>query len=335
MLYLVHGDDEFRRSEWLSNIRASVSDDSALAELNTSFYSGQKLALEEMEAAWGAGPFLAAKRLIVIEGMASRLQTKQSSVKGEAGRRAGRAGFDSQLAEGLRRIPATTDLVFSESQTLKATHALVTLIANLGGQVLELQPPRADSYELRRWATDRARHHAATISPDGIDCLVAYTGANLRMLDQELAKMAVFADGNVLGVEDVKALVSNAREANVFDMVDALGRRDVNAALRKVRELQADGEATGYLLFMVARQFRLLIQVRDQLDRGVPPGAVGSALDLHRYVAQKLLDQARNFSLAQLKSIHTRLVEVDWAVKTGKVEADAALDIFVTSLATR
>lgn len=331
MIYLVHGEDEFRRAEWLSEQRRSVATDRTVAELNTATLNGQRLTIEELEGACGAVPFLAERRLVVVEGLLSR---GQGGGKGEGGKRSAKSTLENQVLDYLKRLPPTTDLVFVEAQTVQPNTKFLSGLVSAGGKVIEMQPPKPDSYELRRWVTERAVRHGTNIAPDAAERLAAYVGNNLRLLDQELAKLATYADGATVTVEDVKNLVSSVREANVFEMVDAMGRRDTRRALALLHELQADGQSPVYLLFMVARQVRLLMQARDLIERGVPPTSLASELGIHSFVAQKITQQARNFSTARLYRMHQSLVDLDWAVKTGKMEPGPAVDTFVATATT-
>src|SRR5258707_14635977 len=84
------------------------------------------------------------------------------------------------------------------------------------------------------------------------------------------------------------------------------------------------------LLPMIYRQFRLLIQAREALDVG------GDKRDLMKFpdfrsdfVAQKAIDQARNFTMEQLESIYRYLLDTDHGIKTGRVSDALALDLLV------
>ncbi|MCL4464437.1 MAG: DNA polymerase III subunit delta [Chloroflexi bacterium] len=334
MLYVLHGDDELRRSEWLAEIRNTVALDEGLAGLNTSVLDGQKLTAEELEAACGTAPFLADKRLVIVEGLVSRLEPKGEARKGTPPR-APREGQEKRLVAYLSQIPPTTDLVLAEERLLSPLNAFVVAAVEAGGRPVALSLPRPDSQELRQWLVTRARVHGAQLLSEAVEQLLAFGGNNLRLLDGELAKLAAYADGAPIGAEEVRRSVSYAREASVFDMVDALGRRDTRTALRKLHELLAEGEAAGYLFAMIARQITLLLRARELLDGGTPPASLAAELGVHRFVAQKIGDQARNFSAARLRALHEQLLQLDWASKTGKVEQEAALDVFVASVGMR
>jgi len=335
MLYLVHGEDEFRRAEWLAEIKQTVALDEGLAALNTATLDGKHLTLEELEAACGALPFLADKRLVIVEGLAARAEPRQGQALGEGSKKAARNGAEKKMADYLASVPPSTDVVLYESAKVSAANVFLAAVTNAGGRIVELQPPKPDSQELRNWAAQRARQRRAQFAPDALDQLVAFVGNNMRLLDQEIAKLATYADGRAITGEDVRRQVPSAREANVFEMVDALGRRDTRTALGRLHELLAEGEAAQHLLFMAARQVRLLIQARDLLDAGLPYVSLASELGVHPFVAQKVGDQARNFSMRTLRTLHAELVELDWAVKTGRLEAEAALDLFIAAAGRR
>jgi DNA polymerase-3 subunit delta len=126
--------------------------------------------------------------------------------------------------------------------------------------------------------------------------------------------------------------VSLAREANIFDLVDCVGRREADRALRLLHRMLDEEAAPLYLLTMLARQIRILIQVSELREQGHTPKEIASRLKMHPYVVDKGLAQSRNFSMAQLEAAYQRLVETDWAIKAGRSEDVLALDMLVVAL---
>jgi DNA polymerase-3 subunit delta len=84
---------------------------------------------------------------------------------------------------------------------------------------------------------------------------------------------------------------------------------------------------------MIVRQFRLLIQVEELKAQGNTSRDVAKALKLHPFPAGKLCNQATHFTAAQLETVYRHLLDTDVAIKTGKMEADVALDLLVAGLA--
>ena len=118
MFYILHGEDEFGRSEALAGLRAKwAGNDPAMADLNTTTLDGARLTLGELRHACDAIPFLAAQRVVLVHGLLSRLAAGRRGKRADAGEApAWKKEFLQGLAEYLPHLPPTTALVFVEDQ---------------------------------------------------------------------------------------------------------------------------------------------------------------------------------------------------------------------------
>jgi DNA polymerase-3 subunit delta len=162
--------------------------------------------------------------------------------------------------------------------------------------------------------------------------LAALVGNDLRLLDQELEKLLLYAGQRQITTNDVRALVSRARQESIFDLVDCVGQRQTDRALQLLHLMLEDGAVPLYLLAMLARQIRILIQVKELGAQGLTQPEMARRLKLHPFVVEKGVVQARNFIMAQLEAAHQHVLETDWAIKTGEVEDLVALDMLVVAL---
>src|SRR6266536_6346395 len=101
------------------------------------------------------------------------------------------------------------------------------------------------------------------------------------------------------------------------------------AAVESLRRLFSDGQAATYILFMVARQVRILLGVKKLTAQRLRPDDIAAQLGQRPFVIRKALDQVRGFSDAELTQLHDRMLELDHASKTGRVEAQAGLELLV------
>ena len=133
--------------------------------------------------------------------------------------------------------------------------------------------------------------------------------------------------------DDVHNLTADVRQGDVFEMVDAIGFGDGQKAMFMLRRL-LEGSEPLPLFGMIVRQFRLLIQVRELLDENpsLDHYKIAETLGVHPYPIQKILPQAKLFTLPKLKTIFHQLTEVDQAIKTSQLEDELALDMLVASL---
>jgi DNA polymerase-3 subunit delta len=200
--------------------------------------------------------------------------------------------------------------------------------------VSEFKPLRSD--ELRSWVQSRVATNEGSISPRALRLLSDFIGSNLQLLSVEIEKLCLYAQGRKIEEDDVRSLVAEAVEASVFDMVDAILERRADEATRLLRQLEDEGSAPPYLLFMVTRQFRLVTQAKDLLLQHRKTDEIRYSLGINKdFVLQKTLKQARAHSMERLREVYHKLLDTDIAIKSGRYKGDGgelALELLVCEL---
>ncbi len=329
MIHLFHGDEEFGRSERIAALRARLGD---LAEMNTVTLEGRGLTPDDLQHHCDVPPFLGDFRLVVINDLLTRLE-KSKGPDGQRGR--GGKDFLDWLVNYLPNIPETTTLVLNEGKKLPSRNPVLKAVGNLGegGDVQLFTTPQLRKGELAAWTSRRARSKNIRLAQGVAQDLATFIGPHLRIIDSELEKLALYAGDRVITKADLAVMCPYAREASIFDMVDALGHRRTATAFRLLAQMRSQGAHPLYLLTMIVRQYRILLQVKDYMGRGMRKDEIASALRLHPYPTQKAMAQCRNYTPRQLETIYDRLLETDVAIKTGRLEANLALDMLVVELA--
>jgi DNA polymerase-3 subunit delta len=325
--YVFHGTDEFTRAETLADFKRRLGPPDTV-DLNTNYLDGRNLTLAELRHACDAIPFLAEKRLVIVNGLLTRLTSRKDRELATAQKK-----HLVALADYLPRLPDTTRLVFIEDKPLSAKHPILQLAQREErGYAKRFDPPKDKA--LPRWVETRVLKHGGEIESQAAYQLAAVVGADLRLLDQEIIKLVTYTNAErPITKADVDTLVPYAQAAVVFDMVDALGHRDGRTASRTLHRLLDAGEHPLGLLGMIVRQFRLLIQVKELKAQGASSRDVAQALKLHPFPAGKLYNQATHFTAEQLETVYRHLLDTDVAIKTGEIEAEVALDLLVAGLA--
>jgi DNA polymerase III subunit delta len=313
MIYLLYGPDEYSRSEALAAFKAALPAD--LADLNLSTLDGKKLKLDALIGACEALPFLADRRLVIVHDLLKH-------------QRAGKER--DELRAYLERVPPTCDLVFVESEEFDKRSAVFTYIKK-AGDTREFRPKEGPAQQ--RWLAERATMLGVKLDGPAAGRLVDYTGGDSRTLVNELEKLASYAGrGGHITVEAVELLVQDGQEQSLFAFIDELSGRRRGAALQSLRRLLADGQAATYILFMVARQVRILLGVKELVAQRLRPDDIAAQLGQRPFVVRKALDQVRGFTDAELAQLHDRVLALDHASKTGRVEAQTGLELLVAEL---
>jgi DNA polymerase-3 subunit delta len=99
---------------------------------------------------------------------------------------------------------------------------------------------------------------------------LARTGPATRLIVQELEKLALYLGNTPAEVSDadVDAVVAVSREAEAWDLTDALGRRDAAGVVRALLRLQSQNEEPIKLAAMIETRLRDLLVLRQALDEG-------------------------------------------------------------------
>ncbi len=323
--YILHGDESISRDAALTKMRDSMGEDGGL---NRSEFDGTQTTAAEALAAVKSLPFLAEKRLVIVNGLIRHVTRKGAG-------QAGKAAAD-RLIEELPGLPSFARLVLVENDMLSEKNRLLRAARRMdNGYIRGFRKPQ----NLANWITQRAQQeYKAEISAAAASAIATLVNDDVLRADNELHKLVCYVDGErAIGEEDVALLTPYVPEANVFEMVDALATGNGSRALELIHQTlhQNPGDAGFGLFGMIARQFRLLSMTRDHLNQGGGAGgqAIAQAIGAHPFVAGKLATQSRRFNAEQLDAILKRLQRYDQDMKTGRIEPRLALELLVTSLA--
>ncbi|RRR66992.1 MAG: DNA polymerase III subunit delta [Candidatus Viridilinea halotolerans] len=313
MLYLFYGPDELMRSEALAVLCNTIPAD--VADLNITRLEGRRLKLETLAAACEAMPFLAERRLVIVNDALK--QTK-----------AGKERED--LRAYMDRVPAWCDLIFVEREEVDRRSILFTHLKK-AGTLREFLP--LEGSDLHHWLAERAQRCVAKLEPAASRRLVELVGSDTRALATELQKLATYVGRKgTIKPATVDLLVEDGQEQNLFSFIDHLAARRLGPALQGAHALLEDGQAPTYVLFMLARQVRILIGVQALSSQRMRPEAMAAELGQKPFVIRKAQEQARGFKAGELTRIHARLLELDIATKTGRIQSETALELFVAEV---
>jgi DNA polymerase-3 subunit delta len=340
-IYILHGDDDQAIQEFLNQLRGKLGDPVA-AEMNTTTLDAKGLSLANLRAVCLTAPFLAKRRLVILEGFLSSLSARrgrpytESEDEPDAEAESSPAGKEvlKEFLAFLPEVPLSTALVLAEKRLLPATNPVLKWALGAEGTayVREFLPPRSNA--LPAWILQRAHSQGGEFTPAAAQLLAAVAGDDPRTLSQEIIKLLTYANySRAVTPQDVTALTPESALTGIFEMVDSIGSRDGSRALRLLRKTVEQGSVPA-VFGMVVRQFRLLLLAREALDAGTPAARLAQAIEVHPFVAQKLAAQARNFTLPALENIFRRLRDIDDEVKTGRVELDTAMESLVAELAS-
>jgi DNA polymerase-3 subunit delta len=334
MYYIFYGDEEFTRSEEVAKLKAHIMSD-GMGDLNITVLDGRKASLDGVVTACSTLPFLTSRRLVIVENLLQRFDPRErASDKSEV---AAEAEPAEKLAAYLLHLPPTTRLLFVENNPLSPKNPILKGAQQTKDAYIREFKTSVEG-ELQNWLLRRAKEKGASMGREAASLLISFVGHDLRLLDQELEKLAALANyARPIMEADIRALVSPTYEDDIFALVDSFGLRDREGAMQQLQRLLANGANELYLLTMIARQFRQILAVKDLAEEGrLNLKEIRRELHIsHDFIVEKLLRQGRQFEMAELEAILGKVLGVDQAIKTGRIEGRLALELLVVDLCHR
>jgi len=319
------GEDDFSLRRSLEEIKGSIGDPAILAA-NTTVLEGQQVTLDQLRTVCEAAPFLAERRLVIIHGLLERFEAKSKSSRGKTGVQQNEY---KSLGEYIGKIPESTILVLIDGKITGRN----PLLRELSAKAKVTSFPLLRGTELRQWMQRRVGERGGSISPPALDLLARFVGGNLWIMANEIDKLVLFTSGRRIEEEDIRLVVSYAQEANVFAMVDAILEFKAGVAEQLLQQLLQRGAASAYLLVMLSRQVRMIVRVKELRNQGKSGTEIQNKLGLtSEFALRKTLERADRYSLARLKEVYHKLLEADLSIKTGKYDAELALNILIAEL---
>ena len=332
MIHLLFGGDELALHEALSSMKEEVRP-AELRDVNITVLQGHEVSPDQLLATCATVPFLAEKRMVIVEGLLSLFEARTPSRTGARTAPSQQPTLSQwdDLPGLLSDIPQTTELVFAEGRLTPSN----PLLAKLRPLAKTVTFPLPTGGQLRQWIHQRAAKGGMDIEPGAVNALAETIGTNLRVLDVELQKLSLYRWGQKIRQRDVEELVAYVKEANIFAAVDAVLEGRPGVAIRLVHQLLESGRTPTSLITMIARQVRFLLLAKEIKAGGATPAEIGRRLSLSGYPLTKTLEQERRLTTQRLAQIHRKLLEADVSFKTAGLDERLVLDTLIAELAVR
>ncbi|PJA09616.1 DNA polymerase III subunit delta [Candidatus Falkowbacteria bacterium CG_4_10_14_0_2_um_filter_41_15] len=186
--------------------------------------------------------------------------------------------------------------------------------------------------ELSGWIKTEVEKRGGTIKSAAVTELINYSNNDLWQINNEIEKLINYKPATEIASSDIEKICSPAIDDNIFALTDALGNKNKPLALKILEDQYHLDVADEYLLAMLLRQFKIILQLKVSLNNGESPSKIGPSLGLHPYVAQKSANQTKYFTLAQLRRISSELTHLDYLNKTGQTDFRTGLNLLIAKM---
>lgn len=322
-VYLFYGEEGYLKQKAVAKFRETVL--TAAADFNFDLIEGDQTDAGTVAALAENLPFMAEKRLVVVKNAPWFKSGRKHKNDVDGAAEEPDSGTAAPLVDYLNNPLASTCLILITDDPVDKRKKLFKALTKIG-QAVEFAPLKRT--ETARWVTDRCREAGKTISSGTVEVLLNMVGQpGLTGLTAELSKLITFVGtAKEITAPDVRQVVTSNLENSIFQVVDAVASRRGGPALAGIKGMLALKEPPQRIIAMLARQFRLIVQVMELHLQHYPEKEIAAKLGLHPFVAKKALAQSRGLTTARASRMLEQLADLDVAVKTGRQEFYPAIE---------
>ena len=305
-IYLFTGSEDYLKLQYRDKLIQALMPEGDT--MNLSRFQGKGQDVREIISLGETMPFFAERRMIVLE--------DTGFFKNSCG----------DLADYLERIPEYLYLLFVEQEADKRGKLYKT-VKKLG-RIVEFGVQ--DDRTLTRWILGMLKREGKKITQKDMELLLLHTGNDMSNIEREVDKLLCYTMGReIITEEDIRAVCTVRTTNKIFDMVRAVTERNQKKALDLYYDLLALKEPPMRILFLIARQFRQLLQVKELAGEGMDQAGIAAALGIQGFVVRNCLGLARNYTQEMLKQAEEDFTQAEEDVKTGKLGDVLSVELLI------
>ncbi len=305
-VYLLYGEEHFLRQWYKQKLLKALNPDGDT--MNAAFYEGKNIEIGPLIDLAQTLPFFAERRILVIEN----------------------SGFFKnkcdQLADYLKELPDYLCMIFSEEQVDKRSR-MYRAAAKIGRAV---SFPTQDEKTLMQWISGIFSREGKKITRADMELFLSRTGSDMGSIHQEAEKLLCYTIGkDNITSRDIEAVCVTQITNRVFDMVRAVAGKDQRKALNLYKDLLALKEPPMRILYLLARQFRHLMQTKEMLEEGKGQQEIGQILGVPSFAARNYAHCAKRYRLGELKKAVEDFTDAEEDVKTGRLGDILSVELLI------
>ncbi|MEG1500169.1 MAG: DNA polymerase III subunit delta, partial [Clostridia bacterium] len=179
-----------------------------------------------------------------------------------------------------------------------------------------------DAY-IYKYIVSEVKNNGRNISDLAVRALIEMTNGNMSSICCEISKLcAIYSKDETINHLNVLEVVQKSVEYSIYELSDALSKRDGNAAISLIKNMLLSKEEPSMLLSLISSHFRrlLFVSISD-----ISNEELAMLLGVKEYAIKKAKENAKLFSVRKLKGVNELLENVDYMQKSGEMSSENCL----------
>ncbi|MDF2877141.1 MAG: holA [Clostridia bacterium] len=308
--YLLVGEDTWSKNKWILEIKnktLTVAD-----EMMNYFEAEDKdITVSKLIDIAETLPFFADKKMIYM--------------KNSGFFKAGKKEEADKFEEFIKNIPEYLVLIIDEKEVDKRSKLFKSM--HTKHTVITFDYPGEDKvYEMLE---EQAQLNQLNIAPAMLKYFLRNMPEDIVYMRGELDKLIAYTHGKAVTKEDIDKVCVFSLEKRIFELVKKIAHRKANEAFQIYHTLIQGKESPIGILVLIARQYRVMLQVKYLLKSKMPAKEIASKIKLPYFALKEMTEQVNLYTFKQLEEILALCLETDKDIKTGKMESIKRVEILI------
>lgn len=316
--YIFRGTDENMIKESVEKIKKKVLSTDFI-DLNYVEFHGDKVTEDQILNACETLPFMSDKKIVLIY-RASFLDDKETKGEGEK--------VYKFLQKYIKSVPSHCMLVmyyvFGSDRDKPSTK-----VKRLDGAATLVRIDKLKGEELKNKVNKIFEKKGKIIGKTELAIFCNEVQSNLYIIENEVEKLCTYTGEREIKKEDIYILTPQKNENDIFNLVDAISQNNIKKSLEILNELIFRGEVHSHILYMIQRQYKLLLDVKLRVLNGEHKDKIVAELRLNPFICEKLISQCRSFSLNYLKSMVEESLRCEKNMKTMSLDLKTEIEMLI------
>jgi DNA polymerase-3 subunit delta len=321
-VYVLYGKDRYRMAQFidaLTNLMFSQEE----REMGIVKFDTSETPLDEAVLEAETPPFFVERKLVLVRDVTVMAAGGKENAKLEH-------RPDTLLRYIDNPFPTTVIVFAVHADKPDERRKLVKTLKERGSLIAF---PEMEPAELKQWMMKRATEQKRTLTSEAVELLIARVGTGTGPLAQEVDKLCLHAgEGGTIDVEQAAMLTAATVEEDVFALVDAIAELRVDRALGMYHSLLARREEPIKIAALIARQLRIMLQIKELEQHHYSPQQMAGHLGLHPYAVKLAAEKGKKFTTDRLGKLLAAIAELDYGMKRGLIDKSLGLELYLLSL---
>lgn len=313
-VYYFFGEDDFSIEKAYKAVEKAVAP-FIVSDFDREIFYGEKGSVSEALDFAAAFPFGSEKKLIIFKD-ADKIKDKKA------------------LGSYAKSPADFTVIIFLHKGAVTAfkTEPFSTLLEN--NYLYEAKELKGQN--LLAWLVSYAEDNGKNLSRENAQLLVDITGENRNLLEDQLEKIFIFmGDEKVISFDAVKSLSTQLKEFTIFDLQNAVGRKDKSTALKVAFNLLEKGSEPVFIVAMLTRYFTGLTKVSELTDLNLTDQQAAGIVGTHPFYYKDYKYARKLFSDKDIINASRALLKADINIKSTSIDDKSLVTILIAEILSR